>query len=100
MDTTVLIQIFEEARKLVSLPDNDFTWSSWEDSADAREEIDGVLERLQTGQPPGNGAMNILFAPTGPLQEVSLSSGWGDHFLELADKFDAALASRPKEATD
>jgi hypothetical protein len=31
-----------------------------------------------------------LFAPTGPIQEVSLSSGWGDMFLELAKRMDAA----------
>jgi len=29
-----------------------------------------------------------LFAPTGPIQEVSLSSGWGQEFLELAERFD------------
>ena len=33
---------------------------------------------------------------TGPIQEVALSSGWGDAFLDLADRFDAAmLAAAP-----
>jgi hypothetical protein len=32
----------------------------------------------------------LLFAPTGPIQEVSLSSGWGETFLELAERVDAA----------
>jgi hypothetical protein len=31
----------------------------------------------------------VLFAPTGPLQELSLSSGWADDFLKLASRFDA-----------
>ncbi len=30
----------------------------------------------------------ILFAPTGPIQEVSISNGWGEFFIKLADKFD------------
>ena len=36
--------------------------------------------------------MAVLFLPTGPIQEVSLSSGWGDEFVALADRFDAAAA--------
>jgi hypothetical protein len=36
--------------------------------------------------------LSVLFAPTGPVQEVSVSSGWGDEFLILANEFDAALA--------
>jgi hypothetical protein len=36
--------------------------------------------------------MEVLFAPTGPIQEVSISSGWGEAFLSLAERFDAAMA--------
>ena len=36
----------------------------------------------------------MLFLPTGPIQEVSLSSGWGDAFVALADRFD-----RPRPRT-
>ena len=32
----------------------------------------------------------MLFLPTRPVQEVGLSSGWGDEFLELASRFDRA----------
>jgi hypothetical protein len=42
-------------------------------------------------QPPAELSLSILFAPTGPIQEVSLSSGWGGEFLKLASTFDAAL---------
>jgi hypothetical protein len=36
--------------------------------------------------------LDVLFLPTGPIQEVSLSSGWGDEFLQLAERYDAAVA--------
>jgi hypothetical protein len=36
--------------------------------------------------------MQVIFAPTGPMQEVSMSSGWGNRFLGLAEEFDEALA--------
>ena len=34
--------------------------------------------------------MSVLFAATGPIQEVSLSSGWDDAFLKIAEQFDRA----------
>jgi hypothetical protein len=34
--------------------------------------------------------MSVLFAPTGPIREVSLSSGWAEESLALAERFDAA----------
>jgi hypothetical protein len=88
-----LIPVFEEARRLLALPDNDFSWSSWEDTPDALEEVDHLLSTLRSGVLPAAWTMGTLFAPTGPLQEVSLSSGWGDALLQLADRFDDAMAS-------
>lgn len=35
----------------------------------------------------------IAFTSTGPMQEVSLSSGWGQEFLALAKRFDAAMVA-------
>ena len=85
-----LILVFEEARRLVAHPENDFTWSSWEDTGTALAEIDGVLSSLHAGHVPA--VTDLLFAPTGPMQELSLSSGWGSTFVELADHYDAAVA--------
>jgi hypothetical protein len=34
--------------------------------------------------------LSILFAPTGSIQEVSLSSGWGDELIHLSVDFDRA----------
>lgn len=73
-------------------PENDFPYSGWDDVAEALREIDPILERLKKREVPQFG-MSILFLPTGPLQELSLSSGWGDEFVTLADRFDAAMGS-------
>lgn len=32
--------------------------------------------------------INLLFAPTGDLQEISISNGWGEKFIEVSSKFD------------
>lgn len=86
-----LIAIFQEARALLARPGNDFTWSSWEDSAHAVAEVDGVITKLRQGDAPIH-QMHVLFAPTGPMQEASLGSGWGDEFIALANRFDEAVA--------
>lgn len=90
MNTEAVLDIFQRARDLVARPDNDFAWSSWRDAGHALEEIDGIISRLRNGDVPDQFAMSILFAPTGPMQELSLSSGWGNRFLQLASEFDEA----------
>jgi len=77
----------KETRAFLALEGNDYSWSSWEDQNDALSEIDSIITELENGSFPD---IRILFAPTGPIQEVSLSSGWGDEFLELAYRFDQA----------
>ena len=90
MSAAVLIDIFQRARDLVARPETDFAWSSWRDAEHALEEIDGIISQLRNGDIPDQFAMSILFAPTGPMQELSLSSGWGNRFLQLASEFDEA----------
>ncbi|MEZ5960133.1 MAG: hypothetical protein R3C30_06845 [Hyphomonadaceae bacterium] len=91
MNRAALIDIFERARELVALPGNDFSWSSWGDTEIAVAEIDGIIAKLQRGETPDQLTMKVLFAATGPMQELSLSSGWGNRFLQLASEFDEAL---------
>ena len=85
-----LIEVLTRIRGLLLLPDNDFAWSSWEDAEAAVRELDGLIELLRSGQLPSRLDMRVLFAPTGPIQEVSLSSRWGEAFLKIAEQFDRA----------
>lgn len=86
-----LLKVYLEARQLLLLPDNNFDWSGWDNAEEAIEEIDGIISRMRETQAPV--MADILFLPTGPLQETSLSSGWGDEFCTLADRYDEASAA-------
>jgi len=86
-----LISVFREARSLLARPDNGFAWSSWESHEAALSEIDAIVAALESGKAPNLLDMRVLFAATGPIQEVSLSSGWSQDFLDLAARFDVAL---------
>ena len=72
--------IVTELRALVARPDNDFLYSWWDDAAAALAELDGITRD----------GLATLFLPTSGLQELAISSGWGDEFNALADRFDEA----------
>jgi hypothetical protein len=85
-----LSDVLREARALLALPGNCFDWSSWADADAALHEIDAVIATLDANRLPSRRVVRVLFAPTGPIQEVSISSGWADEFLALSDRFDRA----------
>lgn len=83
-----LIHVLEASIELISLPENDFSWSTWEGEEQAKAELLGLVSTLKSGELPKKLDVSVLFAATGPLQELSLSSGWADTFLKVADKYD------------
>lgn len=98
-DRRELANVLREVRELLARPGNDFAWSSWADMADALREVDGLIRGLERGAPFSVFRGKVLFAPTGPIQEVSLSSGWANEFLALATRWDAALnAAKPTDS--
>jgi hypothetical protein len=53
--------------------------------------MDGPILKIRRGE-ISRLTLNVLFAPTGPIQEVSISSGWADEFLAIAREYDRAAA--------
>ncbi|HEX2209480.1 MAG TPA: hypothetical protein VHG93_17510 [Longimicrobium sp.] len=87
-----LLEVMREIRARLADPDANFLWSSWEDADDALAETDALIQELEDGGAPDRFTLSVLFAPTGPIQETAMSSGWGDEFLSLASRCDGALA--------
>src|SRR5262249_37236495 len=86
-----LVEVLRKTRALLVRPGNDFAWSSWENAAAALAELGGHIAAIERGQLPTRLDLTALFGPTGPIQEVSLSSGWGEEFVAVAAEFDAAI---------
>ncbi len=84
-----LLGVLEAAKRLLARPGNDFAWSGWANAEEARRDLDTLILRLSDGDWQPQSDVSILFAPTGPIQEVSINSGWGDEFLALAKRFDS-----------
>ena len=88
----LMIEVLAASIELVLLEDNNFLWSSWQDAATAEQELASHMESLKSPQSVNIDRVSVLFAPTGPMQELSLSSGWGEPFIKLASYFDVAAA--------
>ena len=91
MNRDTLLDVLQRTRQWLARPDNNFLWSSWKDADDALREIDALIGAFGSATGPDPGQIKVLFAPTGPIQDVSVNSGWGDRFLELSEAVDAAL---------
>ena len=91
-----LVTILREAQALLNQPENEYGWSSWENNEQAVAEIERYVGEVSQGDYCSTLQMQVIFAATGPMQEVSLSSGWAQQFLDLAARFDKALAKVTK----
>jgi len=102
--TEDLISVLRETVELLALPDNDFAWSSWENAEAATAEIESFIRKIESGDSRCGFDLSVLYAPTGPIQEVSLSSGWSLRFLDVAGRFDKAVevmgATEPPDQPD
>jgi len=51
-----------------------------------------LLDLVKAGTLPERLKLTVIFAPTGPLQETSMSSGWAETYLKIAERFDQVEA--------
>ena len=52
------------------------------------QELESEIARIKNAQPKAAKRLGLLFAPTGPIQEISLDNGWGDEYLRIAEVVD------------
>jgi hypothetical protein len=89
-----LIEVLNSSIELLSLPENDFCWLSLEDQDAALNEINNVIKKIRSGDIPQRLDVTVLFAPTGPIQEVGISGGWGEE-VRAAKQNKIPLLSQP-----
>ena len=87
-----LISILEETKCLVLHPENNFAWS-WPDCNTAINELDRAIEQIRAHDYSCSQNLSLIFAPTGNLQELAISSGWHDIYMELSSRFDEVIKS-------
>ena len=76
---------------LISLPSTDICWSSYNSVNDAIEELEKLEKGIAKQDEKSINKLLFLLLPTGELQEISISSGWADEFLVIAERLETAL---------
>jgi len=88
---TVLIKILEIVKKLILEPRTDISWSTFDSKDELIFEIDAHIQKLKLEDFSKVKDIILLFAPTSDFQEISLSSGWSNHYLNISERFDIAI---------
>ena len=53
--------------------------------------LEQLLIKVKSGDIEALNKLKLEFAPTGNLQELSISNGWGKEFLKIAKEFDDVI---------
>ena len=86
-----LIEILETVKKLILEPRTDISWSTFDSKDELITEIDTHIQQLNLRDISKVKDLILLFAPTSDFQEISLSSGWGNQYLNISARFDIAI---------
>jgi len=94
MDVEVITKQIYKLNYLLSLPSTDVCWSTYNSASEAIDELESLRMQIEEQNESARQRLLFLVAPTGVLQEVSLSSGWSYEFLEIAGILENVLGKR------
>jgi ATP-dependent Clp protease protease subunit len=57
--------------------------------AEIATDLDIAIDRIDENKAVDASHLKMLFAPTGPLQESAMASGWSEEYMRLSKEFDA-----------
>lgn len=66
----------------------DVTWTQFDNPQELTAALTVDIEELKSGNLEILHKINIMFAPTGTYQELSISNGWGNEYIDLSHQFD------------
>ena len=69
-------------------PETDINWTTYESPEEIIVELTDSIEALKMSDYATLEKIKGYFFPTCSFQELSLTNGWGEEFLELANRFD------------
>jgi len=86
-DKMQLLAVLASTKVLLSHSDRE-GWG-FEEPDETETKIDQIISAVFYESPAGlPDGWQILFAPTGPLQEIALANGWSEVYLRLSESFD------------
>ncbi|GEM58372.1 hypothetical protein B0A78_07070 [Flavobacterium columnare NBRC 100251 = ATCC 23463] len=86
-DFQKVAEILKQIKTFVS-EETDSIWAGFENPDKFLEEINQDIEKIVNCDYQTLEKVNIEFAPTCTYQELSMTNGWSDKYLELSTEFD------------
>ena len=84
-----LAAIIDELLQIVQAHPQDLNWQPYYDDHHALlHDLHDHAERIRNGDPSRLPELKFSLLPTGDLNEIAFSSGWGAAYVRLADEFD------------
>ncbi|HTI58879.1 hypothetical protein [Mucilaginibacter sp.] len=71
--------------------DTDVAWTHFDNAKQLQDNLSNEIKKLQSANYEDLGQIYLWFLPTGAFQELSISNGWGEEYIEWAEAFDRAL---------
>ena len=91
-DLQEIIKIIKIVRNKITV-ETDVIWTKYESPIELQQEIDKALKELEDGNLEKLELLNSHFYPTSTFQEISISNGWSEEYIELSTKFDKLYKS-------
>jgi hypothetical protein len=83
-----LIELIGQIKAKITA-DSDMMWGRYDTPEQLVVELEQYESRLSQEDLSCLKSLDLLFAPTGTLQEHALQNGWSTKFLVMAETFDA-----------
>lgn len=87
-----IINILKEVKTFIEVPNVDTSWSGYDTAQDLIMDLNNYIKRAEELDETVITEINLLFAPTGALQEISINNGWSDGFIKIAERFDEIVS--------
>ncbi len=86
-DFQKVAEILKRVKSLVSI-DSDTVWSRFDSTAQFLDDLNQDIANIENCNFSTLDKVRMEFGPTSSYQEISISNGWGEEFLKLAEAFD------------
>lgn len=78
--------------KLLLRPETDVSWSNFNCVDEVLNKISALENDINNRKTDSFNELLFLLAPTADLQEISISSGWAEEFLDIAEKIEKQIS--------
>lgn len=84
-----LSEIIDELLEIVRAHPQDLDWQPYyDDQQELLDDLHDHVERIRNADASRLPELKFSLLPTGDLNEIAFSSGWGSAYVRLADEFD------------